>query len=148
MNNYTKDVENPGQYKIEQISEHFLLGLTSYDHKYHYTGDLSIPTKSTPAAMRVVFPLSKFELTLNPSHSFLFLPDVVGGATYTVFMTDYETYAGIFTCQKLAFAHRQSATIISRTPVLQKAYLDKVGYLRSLSTRPGWRSNSFPNYNF
>lgn len=41
-------------------------------------------------------------------------------------MTDYDNYAGVFTCQKLAFAHRQSATIISRKPALDKIYLDKV----------------------
>lgn len=43
-----------------------------------------------------------------------------------IFATDYENYAGIFTCQKLAFAHRQSATILSRTRNLDKDYVDKV----------------------
>lgn len=41
-------------------------------------------------------------------------------------MTDYETYAGIFTCQKVTFAHRQSATLLSRTRDLDKLYVDKV----------------------
>lgn len=41
-------------------------------------------------------------------------------------MTDYETFAGIFTCQKLAFAHRQSATLLSRTKELDKMFVDKV----------------------
>lgn len=41
-------------------------------------------------------------------------------------MTDYETYAGIFTCQKLGFAHRQSATLLSRSKELDKLYVDKV----------------------
>lgn len=41
-------------------------------------------------------------------------------------MTDYNTYAGIFTCQKLAFAHRQSATILSRSRSLDKVYVDKL----------------------
>lgn len=41
-------------------------------------------------------------------------------------MTDYDTFAGIFTCQKLAFAHRQSATLLSRTKDLDKLYVDKV----------------------
>lgn len=58
---------------------------------------------------------------------FLFsLVDVAGDSAFTVFMTDYTTYAGIFTCQKLAFAHRQSATILSRSKDLDKIYLDKV----------------------
>lgn len=41
-------------------------------------------------------------------------------------MTDYDTYAGIFTCQKLAFAHRQSATILSRTRTLDQIEVDKI----------------------
>ncbi|KAK6636439.1 hypothetical protein RUM43_010100 [Polyplax serrata] len=109
VNNYTEDKENPGHYKIEQVSDHLILGLTSLDHKYHYTGDLVIPNESNAAAMRVRFPLN-----------------VAGGASYTVFMTDYDTYAGIFTCQKLAFAHRKSATIISRSKTLGKDYVDKI----------------------
>lgn len=51
---------------------------------------------------------------------------VAGSASYTVFMTDYDTYAGIFTCQKLGFAHRQSATILSREKTLDQMYIDKV----------------------
>lgn len=41
-------------------------------------------------------------------------------------MTDYDTYAGIFTCQKLAFAHRQSATILSRFKTLDQLQVDKI----------------------
>jgi apolipoprotein D and lipocalin family protein len=37
-----------------------------------------------------------------------------------------ESYAGIFTCQKLPVGHRQSATILSRTKDLDKAYVDKI----------------------
>lgn len=51
---------------------------------------------------------------------------VAGGASHVVFMTDYDTYAGIFTCQKLAFAHRQSATILSRTRTLDQMQVDKI----------------------
>lgn len=51
---------------------------------------------------------------------------VAGESSFTVFMTDYSTYAGLFTCQRLAFAHRQSATILSRTKDLDKIYIDKV----------------------
>lgn len=43
-----------------------------------------------------------------------------------MFATDYDSYAGIFTCQKLAFAHRQSATILSRRRELDKSYVDKI----------------------
>lgn len=41
-------------------------------------------------------------------------------------MTDYEQYAGIFTCQKLPVGHRQSATILSRTKDLEPAVLNKI----------------------
>lgn len=53
-------------------------------------------------------------------------PGVAGSASYTVMATDYSTYAAIFTCQKLAFAHRRSATILSRTKELDRIYVDKV----------------------
>lgn len=52
--------------------------------------------------------------------------DVAGDSSFTVFMTDYQTYAGIFSCQKITFAHRQSATLLSRTRTLDKMYIDKV----------------------
>lgn len=41
-------------------------------------------------------------------------------------MTDYDNYAGIFTCQKLAFAHRQSATILSRYRELDQTQVDQI----------------------
>jgi apolipoprotein D and lipocalin family protein len=47
-------------------------------------------------------------------------------------MTDYDNYAGIFTCQKLAFSHRQSASILSRLPNLDKMYVDKVRAIRAM----------------
>lgn len=49
-----------------------------------------------------------------------------GDVVFKVFMTDYEHYAGVFTCQKLPVGHRQSATILSRTKDLDKAYIDKL----------------------
>lgn len=63
-----------------------------------------------PSKMTVKFPLNV-------------LP---GDATFKVFMTDYEQYAGIFTCQKLPVGHRQSATILSRTKDLDRTYVDKI----------------------
>ncbi|CAG9767787.1 unnamed protein product [Ceutorhynchus assimilis] len=106
--NFTK-TDEPGEYQIEQVSQHFLLALTPLKHGYHYTGTLRVPDRAIPSKMTVSFPLS-----------------VAGKSSFTVFMTDYETYAGIFTCQKLTFAHRQSATILSRTRSLDKMYLDKI----------------------
>lgn len=71
VNNYGKDNEHPGQYKIEQVSEHFLLGLTSVDHKYHYTGDLTIPDTRSAGKMKVKFPLSKYSITKSMGSEFM-----------------------------------------------------------------------------
>lgn len=62
-------------------------------------------------------------------------PGVAGSASYTVVMTDYTSHAVIFTCQKLAFAHRRSATILSRTKELDKIYVDKASSYPSFSFR-------------
>ncbi|XP_026284936.1 apolipoprotein D [Frankliniella occidentalis] len=99
-----------GDYRVEQISEHLLLGLTSVDHKYRYSGLLRVnPDSDSAANMTVQFPLS-----------------VAGSASYRVFMTDYDTYAAIFTCQRLAFANRQSVSILARKRTLDKQYIDKI----------------------
>lgn len=63
-----------------------------------------------PAKMTVKFPLNV-------------LP---GDAIFKIFMTDYENYAGIFSCQKLPVSHRQSATILSRRKDMDRAYVDKI----------------------
>nr|XP_021182455.2 apolipoprotein D [Helicoverpa armigera] len=106
--NFTRTQE-PGTYELEQVSQHFILGLTPLKHDYRYTGVLTVPDPAVPARMKVRFPLS-----------------VAGSASYTVLMTDYTSHAVIFTCQKLAFAHRRSATILSRTKELDKMYIDKM----------------------
>lgn len=129
--------EEPGEYKIEQTSQHFVLKLTPFLHEYSYTGQLSIPDQDVPAKMRVRFPLSKytpliwqFKLKLKIFILFIFNNyyniDVAGDSSFTIFMTDYTNFAGIFTCQKVTFAHRQSATLLSRTRTLDKIYVDKV----------------------
>lgn len=112
--------EEPGEYFIQQLSQHFALGLTPLKHEYSYTGRLTVPDPDVPAKLRVRFPLS-----------------VAGSASYTVFATDYVTFAGIFTCQKIGFAHRRSATLLSRTRSLDKIYLDKLrSRLASFSVDP------------
>lgn len=100
--------EEPGEYNLEQVSEHPVLGVASVDNKYHYTGHLKA-NSDVPAKMTVKFPLS-----------------IAGTSSFTVFMTDYETYAGIYTCQKLPAANRRSATILSRTKTLDKMVIDKI----------------------
>ncbi len=57
---------------------------------------------------------------------FYLIVDVAGKSSFIVFMTDYETYAGIYSCQRVGFTHRESATILSRKNTLDKAYIDKV----------------------
>ncbi|XP_012254061.2 apolipoprotein D-like [Athalia rosae] len=106
--NYTRG-EEPGEYVITQDSNHPVLGLTPLKHEYHYTGELSVPEPSTPARMQVRFPLS-----------------LAGSASHVVFMTDYVNYAAIFSCQKIGFANRQSATILSRRRDLEKSRIDEI----------------------
>lgn len=108
--NYTRG-EEPGEYTISQHSNHPILGLTPLKHQYHYTGELSVPDPAVAARMQVRFPLS-----------------VAGSASHVVFATDYDNYAGIFTCQKLAFANRQSATLLSRHKELDKSFVDKLRF--------------------
>lgn len=108
MYNFTRGTE-PGEFVLQQTSQHFAIGLTPIKHEYSYTGDLTVPDRDVPAKMRVRFPLS-----------------VAGDSTFTVFMTDYTQYAGIYTCQKLPASHRQSATLLSRTAQLDKLYVDKM----------------------
>lgn len=119
----------PGQYLIQQLSQDYLIGLAPVSHRYSYTGELEVKDNDVPAKMTVKFPLNV-------------LP---GDAIFKIFMTDYgernwlkrrrrllneksflENYAGIFTCQKLPISHRQSATILSRTKDMEKAYVDKI----------------------
>lgn len=96
--------DEPSQYRIEQTNP-----IPGVGKPYHYTGELSVPIPSVPAKMTAKFPLN-----------------VAGSADYTVFLTDYSTYAGIFTCQKLPLSHRHSATILSRTKSLDKIYIEKL----------------------
>jgi len=101
--------DEPGEYKIHQTSQHLILGLTPLKHNYSYTGDITVPDNDIPAKMRVKFPLN-----------------IAGSSSFTVFMSDYNTYGGIFSCQKLGPFHRRSATLLSRTKDLDKIYVDKL----------------------
>ncbi|XP_037915967.1 apolipoprotein D-like isoform X3 [Hermetia illucens] len=101
--------DEPGEYRIKQTSQHFALSLTRIKHQYSYTGEISIPDPEIPAKMQVKFPLNIF-----------------GSSSFTIFMSDYVQYAGIFSCQKLGFLHRRSATLLSRTRDLDKIFIDKM----------------------
>ncbi|XP_055529392.1 apolipoprotein D-like isoform X1 [Wyeomyia smithii] len=106
--NITKSDE-PGEYNIEQVSQKAPLSVAPIKHEYSYTGTLTATDKDIPARMTVRFPLS-----------------VAGSAKFIVFMTDYDTFGAVFSCQKIPFGHRQSATILSRTRDLDKIYVDKI----------------------
>lgn len=45
---------------------------------------------------------------------------------FTVMMTDYETFAATFNCQRSTFGHRETATILSRTKKLSPRIIAKI----------------------
>lgn len=72
------------------------------------------------------FPQCGFNLACILISCFAFYKDIAGEADFVVFMTDYENYAGIFTCQKILFGHTKSASILSRKPTLDKVIINQV----------------------
>ncbi|KAJ4430922.1 hypothetical protein ANN_19515 [Periplaneta americana] len=56
----------------------------------------------------------------------LYERSLIKKASFVVIMTDYETFGLVFSCQKLAFANRQAAFIMSRSPKLAQIYIDKI----------------------
>jgi len=73
-----------------------------------YTGTLKVPNTAEPGIMRTQFS-----------------DNVIGEHDLIFFDTDYENYAGIFTCQSVVVGHRRSASIISRTPLLSSRLIAK-----------------------
>lgn len=51
------ETNEPGEFHIEQVSQHFALGLIKHD--YSYTGVLRVADKDLPSKMTVNYPLSK-----------------------------------------------------------------------------------------
>jgi apolipoprotein D and lipocalin family protein len=119
---YNITQEEPGQYLLQQLSQDYLLGLAPVSHRYSYTGELESTDNDIPAKMKVKFPLNV-------------LP---GNAVFKIFITDYNNYAGIFTCHPIFGGfHRQSATILSRTKDIDRAYVDKIrSRLQSYGVNP------------
>lgn len=95
-------------FKVQQVSENPVIGLVK-DNVYRYTGNLEFKDEDLQANMEVKFPLN-----------------VAGKSSFIVFMTDYDNYAGIYTCQSIGFTHRHSATILSRKNSLDKLTLEKI----------------------
>ncbi|XP_071533785.1 apolipoprotein D-like isoform X2 [Panulirus ornatus] len=100
----------PTQLKVTKSRQLLLLDTLSIEHLNSYTATLDIPDGENAGKMRVKWPLN-----------------LAGKADYIVFDTDYETYAAIYECQPFtSFAHRQSATILSRSRALNSTIIDKI----------------------
>jgi len=96
---------------------------------FDYTG--KIKAEKDSSKMTIHFPLSELEfrnylkkkIKKKKTCSFL---DIAGSASFDVVTTDYNTFAGIYTCQNLLFFKRQSATLLSRTNKINEESLKKV----------------------
>ncbi|XP_065201455.1 apolipoprotein D-like isoform X2 [Planococcus citri] len=95
-------------YNITQVSVNPLVGLVK-NNLYRYQGHLELSDETKSGKLTVKFPLS-----------------VAGTASYIVFDTDYETYAGVYSCQSLKVAHRHTAMILSRKTTLDKPIVEKL----------------------
>lgn len=118
--NYTRT--SPNQLRAAKSRQLLVLDSLSIEHTNSYTAKLDVPDFDNPAAMRVKWPLN-----------------LAGKADYSVLDTDYDTYAVVFECQKLAsIIHRKSTAILSRAPSLAQEVLAKERKLVSdmgISTR-------------
>lgn len=107
------------QYTVQQISDNSVIDVVK-DNTYKYRGILEAKDEKNASDMSVRFPLN-----------------VIGKSSFVIFMTDYDNYAGIYSCQTIAFTHRHSATILSRTPNMDSIYLDKLrNRLASFNVNP------------
>ena len=50
----------------------------------------------------------------------------LGDQNYQVMMTDYDSYAAVWSCQRLLFGHRESGQIMSRKPTLDNQIVQKI----------------------
>ncbi|XP_068238692.1 apolipoprotein D-like [Palaemon carinicauda] len=106
--NYTRMSET--QLSVTKSRQFYILDSLSIDHANTYKGKLDIPNEDNAGKMRVKWPLN-----------------IAGKADYTIFDTDYDTYAVIYECQEVStLAYRQSAAILSRSPTLDSAIVDRV----------------------
>ncbi|KAF5286492.1 hypothetical protein FQR65_LT12575 [Abscondita terminalis] len=91
----------------EDHFDHYLIGSRSTRNR-----DLCAKDESNPAVMDLEVPLE------------------IGTYKFTVFMTDYENYAGVFSCKNypLTFStiNKWSAAILSRKPTLDIEFVEKV----------------------
>nr|ABM55636.1 putative apolipoprotein D [Maconellicoccus hirsutus] len=95
-------------YNITQVSVNPIVGLVK-DHLYRYQGSLEISDETKSGKLTVKFPLS-----------------IPGSASFIIFDTDYDSYAGVYSCQSLGVGHRQAAMILSRKNTLDKTVINKL----------------------
>merc|ERR1711942_43982 len=106
--NYTRVSDT--QLKVTKARQFYLIDAVGIEHTNSYTGTLDIPDGDNQGAMRVKWPLN-----------------LAGKGDYVVIDTDYTGYAGIYECQRItSLMHRQSATILSRTPYLNVTFIDRI----------------------
>jgi len=135
--NYTRVSDT--QLKVSKARQFYLLDAVGMEHTNSYTGTLDIPDGENQGQMRVKWPLSM--VYTNSYSGRLDIPDgdnqgrmrvkwpinFAGKGDYVVVDTDYTGYAGIYECQRItSLMHRQSATILSRTPYLNVTFIDRI----------------------
>jgi len=79
--------------------------------KFSQTGEITMAEGETQGKMAIQYPLS-----INP-----FSP-----ADHVIMMTDYETYAGIWSCRRILFGSYMSGMILSRQRSLDRAIINKI----------------------
>ncbi|XP_068086586.1 apolipoprotein D [Anabrus simplex] len=92
-----------------RLQQTMIFGIPGVNNVVRYQGELTVPDPTVSAEMKVDFPLN-----------------IAGTSSYIVFDTDYTTYAGVYSCQKLALWYRHSASILSRTPTLDPAIIQRL----------------------
>ncbi|XP_059613860.1 uncharacterized protein LOC132259996 [Phlebotomus argentipes] len=95
-------LEKAGEYRISQVSPHYLLDKLHVQHEHTYAGFL-VADSVSPARMTARYALS------------------FGDEAYIIVTTDYDTYAGVLVCGALGPA--RTATILSRTQSLSEQQL-------------------------
>lgn len=91
------------------LLQRMVLPVPGVNHGVRYTGSLKQDPQEGPGAFRARFPLN-----------------LLGSASYVVYDTDYDSYAAVFSCQKIALWHRLSASIMSRKPILDPSVIYKL----------------------
>jgi hypothetical protein len=76
----------------------------------HQKGKVSFVEGQPESVMKVSYPITA----------------PLGDQNYWVIMTDYDSYAAVWSCQRIMFGHRESAQIMSRKPSLDPTIVQKI----------------------